>query len=268
MKLSRIFLVYFLIAFINIGPSHSEVLKNPSIKIIGNKIISKETILNTLGLNNNIEIDTDQLNAYQQKILSTGFFSTVSLELNLNELTIKLKENPIIDYVFIEGLADNKNIEEQIFKTITLKENTVFSESSLNSNTKKINSLLASLGYFKNNISYEIKQVNNDRVNIFFNVDLNEKFIIKNIFFIGDKKFSSSSLKDVITSTQDSWFSFFSSTNTPSNERVDLDISLLKNFYLNQPIYNHYLLMNLQFFLYIPNHCHLEMEMHSKQQLR
>ena len=238
MKLSRIFLVCLCVWFLNFKTAYSEILKNPSIKIIGNKIISKETILNTLGLNNNIEIDTDQLNVYQQKILGTGFFSTVSLELNLNELTIKLKENPIIDYVFIEGLKDDKNIEEQIFKIITLKENTVFSESSLNSNTKKINSFLASLGYFKNSISYEIKQVNNDRVNIFFNVDLNKKFTIKNIFFIGDKKFSSSSLKDVITSTQDSWFSFFSSTNTPSNERVDLDISLLKNFYLNHGYYD------------------------------
>ena len=238
MKLSRIFLICLCVWFLNFKTAYSEILKNPSIKIIGNKIISKETILNTLGLNNNIEIDTDQLNVYQQKILGTGFFSTVSLELNLNELTIKLKENPIIDYVFIEGLKDDKNIEEQIFKIITLKENTIFSESSLNSNTKKINSFLASLGYFKNSISYEIKQVNNDRVNIFFNVDLNKKFTIKNIFFIGDKKFSSSSLKDVITSTQDSWFSFFSSTNTPSNERVDLDISLLKNFYLNHGYYD------------------------------
>ncbi len=238
MMLSRIFLVCFFFGFANFNTAYSEILKNPSIKIIGNKIISKETILNTLGLSNNIEIDTNQLNLYQQKILSTGFFSTVSLELNLNELIIKLKENPIIDYVFIEGLKDNKNVEEQIFKIITLKENTVFSESSLNTNTKKINSFLASLGYFKNSISYEVKQVNNDRVNIFFNIDLNKKFTIKNIFFIGDKKFSSSRLKDVITSTQDSWFSFFSSTNTPSNERVDLDISLLKNFYLNHGYYD------------------------------
>lgn len=238
MMLSRFFLVCFFVGFVNFNTAYSEILKNPSIKIVGNKIISKETILNTLGLSNNLEIDTNQLNVYQQKILSTGFFSTVSLELNLNELTIKLKENPIIDYVFIEGLKDNKNVEEQIFKIITLKENTVFSESSLNTNTKKINSFLASLGYFKNSISYEVKQVNNDRVNIFFNVNLNKKFTIQNIFFIGDKKFSSSRLKDVITSTQDSWFSFFSSTNTLSNERVDLDISLLKNFYLNHGYYD------------------------------
>lgn len=238
MMLSRFFLVCFFVGFVNFNTAYSEILKNPSIKIVGNKIISKETILNTLGLSNNLEIDTNQLNVYQQKILSTGFFSTVSLELNLNELTIKLKENPIIDYVFIEGLKDNKNVEEQIFKIITLKENTVFSESSLNTNTKKINSFLASLGYFKNSISYEVKQVNNDRVNIFFNVNLNKKFTIQNIFFIGDKKFSSSRLKNVITSTQDSWFSFFSSTNTLSNERVDLDISLLKNFYLNHGYYD------------------------------
>ena len=127
MKLSRIFLICLCVWLLNFKTAYSEILKNPIIKIIGNKIISKETILNTLGLNNNIEIDTDQLNLYQQKILGTGFFSTVSLELNLNELTIKLKENPIIDYVFIEGLKDNKNIEEQIFKIITLQENTIFS---------------------------------------------------------------------------------------------------------------------------------------------
>ncbi|KFX72059.1 MAG: hypothetical protein FF85_03850 [alpha proteobacterium QL1] len=72
--LSRIFLVCFFFGFANFNTAYSEILKNPSIKIIGNKIISKETILNTLGLSNNIEIDTNQLNLYQQKILSTGFF--------------------------------------------------------------------------------------------------------------------------------------------------------------------------------------------------
>ena len=83
-----------------------------------------------------------------------------------------------------------------------------------------------------------VKKVESGRVNVFLKIDLNNKFSIKNIFFTGDKKFSSSKLIGVISSSQDSLFSFFKNTSTPSSERLNYDISRLKNFYLSEGYYD------------------------------
>jgi len=101
-----------------------------------------------------------------------------------------------------------------------------------------IKNYLNTLGYLKANVTYVVKNTSSGFVNVFFKIDLNKKFLVKKIFFIGDKKISSSKLFNVVSTTQDSWFNFWSSTNTPSEDRLNYDISLLKSFYLSEGYYD------------------------------
>ena len=83
-----------------------------------------------------------------------------------------------------------------------------------------------------------MNQIENNKVNIFLDINLNQQFFVNNIFFIGDKKFSTSTLKSAISTTQDSWFNFWSSTTIPSVDRINYDTSLLKKFYLSKGYYD------------------------------
>ena len=83
-----------------------------------------------------------------------------------------------------------------------------------------------------------MNQIENNKVNIFLDVNLNQQFFVNNIFFIGDKKFSTSTLKSAISTTQDSWFNFWSSTTIPSIDRINYDIASLKKFYLSKGYYD------------------------------
>jgi len=214
----------------------AENVKISNIIIQGNKKITSSNIISLLDLNGNLANSND-LNEYQKKIFKSNFFTSVDIFFDNKKIFIKLIENPIVDYIFIEGIESDTLLNE-IKDVLDLKENTLFSESLLNSDIKKISNFLSSRGYFKSNINYKAVKPTADKINVFFNVILNKKFSINNIFFIGDKKIKNSKLLSVVTSRQKSLFSFFSSSNTPSSERVDFDITLLKEYYLERGYYN------------------------------
>ena len=238
-KLNK-YLLYFLFCFS--FSLNANTIEKKDILINGNKTIAKENILEILDFSLSQGISIETINIFQKKLYASNFFSKVDISIISNSMNaqivkINLEENPIVEYLFIEGLK-KKSLEEDIRKKLSLKENNFFSEFLLKSDTNNISSLLASLGYLGNNVTYQVKQIENNKVNVFFEIDTGKKIIIKNIFFIGDKKFSSSKLKDVISSTSHNWFSFFSNSSIPTPDRISFDVSALKNFYLREGFYD------------------------------
>lgn len=235
MKLLNFFFTGLVFVIFLIKISFAEPVKVSNISIDGNKKISGNTIIDLLDLKNNVGNSND-LNEYQKKLFQSNFFSSVDLSFKNKKIFIKVVENPLIDYIFIEEIKSEKLLNE-IKDLLDTKENTLFSEIALNSDVKKVSSFLNSKGYFKNNIEYQVVKSKSDKVNIFFKIFLNKKFSINKIFFIGDKKIKNSKLLSIVTSKPKSFFSFFSSSNTPSSERMDYDASLLKKYYLNNGYY-------------------------------
>ena len=226
-------LAYFVFSIVS---ASAENIKISDIVINGNKKISSNTIIELLELKNNFA-KSDDLNEYQKKLFQSNFFKSVDISFLDKKIFLNLNENPIVDYVFIEGVK-SKQLLNEIKDTLSLKENALFSEVLLNSDVKNISTLLHRKGFFKSNIEYQVVKSKLEKVNVFYNIDINKKFSISNIFFIGDKKIKNSKLFSVITSRPKSLFSFLSNLSTPSSERVDYDISLLKNYYLNRGYYN------------------------------
>ena len=236
MKFFKLFLSAFVCLVLLLNNSFAESVKNSNIIIEGNKKISSNTIVELLNLTGNIA-NSQNLNEYQKKLFQSNFFTSVDVSFNNKKIFIRVIENPIVDYIFIEGIESDQLLNK-IKDTLELKENALFSEVLLNSDIKKISTLLRSQGYFKSNIEFKAVKPSADKINIFLSIDLNKKFSINNIFFIGDKKIKNSKLLSVVTSRPKSLFSFFSSANTPSSERVDFDISLLKKYYIDRGYYN------------------------------
>ena len=237
MKLDRKFFTTLIFCFFYLTYAFAVDFKKSDIKIFGNKSISKETILNFTDSNKET-LNTEELNSFQKKLFETNYFSKIDVRISGNNVSIYLVENPLIEYVLISGLEKRDDLKKEIEKILTLKENNIFSETFLNNDTKSIYGFLSSIGYLRSNVEYTVNKIPNDKVNIFLNIKLNQQFFVKNIFFIGDKKLSSSTLKSTISTSQDSWFSIFSNSAIPSVERVSYDISLLKKLYLSKGYYD------------------------------
>ena len=237
MKLNKFLFSILFLYFFYLTSVFAVEIKKSDIKIIGNQSISKETVLNYANSKKEI-LNTDDLSIFQKKLFETNFFSKVDVKISGNEVIVHLSENPIVEYLVITGLEKNQDLIKRVEKVITLKENNIFSEFLLNNDIKSIYELLSAEGYFKSTVEYKVNQIKNNKVNIFLDIKLNQKFFVKNIFFIGDKKISTSDLKSIISTTEKSWLDLFGNSSVPSVDRINFDISSLKNFYLSKGYYD------------------------------
>jgi outer membrane protein insertion porin family len=207
------------------------------IDISGNNRISENTIIDIIDFNKNNNYSNGDLNNFQKKLFETNFFSNVKLKLEGDILKIIVIENPLIEFFIIQGVI-NKTREDLIYEKVLLGQNKIFSQSLLNQDIEIIKKIFNDAGYFNTSVFPEISKLPNGNVNVVLNVSREEQYKIKRIFFIGDKYFKSSTLSDVVSSSEHGWWKFLSSSSTVNMNRIEFDKQLLKNFYLNEGFYD------------------------------
>ena len=221
-------IIFFLIL------SNTSLAEIAKVNISGNSRVNRATIESLVDKKIN-NIDSIYINNLTKKIYDTDFFADVKISYNQDILTISVIENPIVNFFYINGVKDTDL--DQVNKIITLKENSIFSSSKLKKDIESIREFLNATGYYQASIVPEVIKVDNNQVNLIINIDKKEISKIKSIYFIGSKFFSNSQLIDVITSSEDGWWKFFS-TSALSEQRIELDKQLLKDFYKSKSFYD------------------------------
>ena len=222
-------IIIFFIILTNV--TFAEIKK---INIVGNARVSSSTIESLVDKKTS-NIDSIYINNLTKKIYDTDFFSDVKISFNQDILTINVAENPIVNFFYINGVKDSDL--DEVNKIITLKENSIFSSSKLKRDIEATREFLNASGYYQASIIPEVIKIDNNQINLIINVDKKEITKIKNIYFIGNKYFSNSQLMDVITSSEDGWWKFFS-TSSLSEQRIEYDRQLLKDFYKLKSFYD------------------------------
>ena len=204
------------------------------VKIFGNKRVSSNTI-EALVDKKNTQIDTFYINNLTRVIYNTEFFSNVKITYDNNILNISVEENPIINFFYINGITGDDL--DAVNKIISLKENNIFSVSRLKKDLEDVKDLFKSSGYYFVVVEPEVIKIDDNQINLILNINKKDISKIKNIYFIGEKYFSSGQLLDIISSAEDSWWSFFSKSSL-SEDRVEYDKKLLKSFYKSKGFYD------------------------------
>jgi outer membrane protein insertion porin family len=226
--LTRSIIVFFLILTSNL---FAEIKK---VDIVGNKRVNSATI-ESLVDKKIINIDSIYINNVTKKIYDTDFFADVKVSFNQDILTITVVENPIVNFFYINGVKDSDL--DQVNKIITLKENNIFSSSKLKKDIEATREFLNASGFYQATIVPEVIKIDNNQINLIINIDKKEISKIKNIYFIGNKYFSSGQLLEVVSSSEDGWWKFFSSSAL-SEQRIEYDKQLLKDFYKNKGFFD------------------------------
>ena len=227
---------FLVVIFYTIFLFSSPISANELIIVKGNKNIPLKTIYSIAPKELNT-LNPELINIYQKELYKTGFFENVKISIQDKKILVSLIENPLINFFFIEGTSSDK-ILTKINDIIKSKENTILQPFLIKEDVKNISNFLKSLGYLDNKINYQLIKINDNKVNLFYKIELKNKFKIKRIFFIGDKFFKSSTLKDEIYSVEHGWWKFLSNFTTPSETIINYDVSNLKKFYLKNGFYD------------------------------
>ena len=231
----KINLFFFIFLFLLIAGSKAEIIEK--IDVSGNQRISIETIKMFSGVSVNDNVSEKDLNEILKKLYNTNFFDLVSVKIDNKKLFIKVKENPIIQNIIFEGIKSSTILEE-LKNNISLKSRSSFNNILLEKDKKRIKLFLNETGYYFSKIDIFIEELEDNKINLTYNISLGEKAKIRKISFIGDKIFKDKKLKGVILSEEYKPWKFLSGKKYLNESMIKYDERLLKNYYLNKGYYN------------------------------
>jgi outer membrane protein insertion porin family len=226
------FITFFLLVNLN---SHAEILKN--IKINGNSRIADETIFSFLSIKINDNLTADKINQVTKDLYETNFFKNVSLQFTNNELIINIIENPIIQNIIYNGIKSN-TLLESVINDVNLIERSSYVELYLEEDISLMSENLKNRGYYFSNIISKIEYLEDNKLNLIFDIELGNKAKIKKISFIGNKVFKDSKLRSLIASEEYKFWKFISGKKFLNENLVNFDKRLLTNFFINKGYYN------------------------------
>ena len=213
----------------------SEIVKN--IEILGNERVSNETILMFSDVNINDDLTENRINSILKLLYETNFFKDVSVSFNSSKLSITVIENPIIQSITYNGIKSD-TLKEKILKNVKLKSRSSYNEVILARDENTILSSLKELGYYFSKVDIQLVELENNKIDLIFDIDLGNKSKIKKISFIGDKKIKDGKLKSVIISEEYKFWKFISGRKYLNESVINFDKRLLKNYYLNKGYYD------------------------------
>ena len=229
----------FFLLFINLfegfyekfGSAHASETNIFEILVQGAKRIDPETIISFGQIELGEKFDEVKLNEIIKNLFDTGLFADVELSLQDGLLTVFVEENPLINRVVFEG---NDRIDsDDLERELQLKPRQVFTRTKVQQDTQRLLDIYRVTGRFGVKVQPQLVMLEQNRVDLIFEIDEGNISKISKISFIGNDKFSDSKLRDVIQSKEDAFYRFLTSDGTYDPDRLNFDGELLRRFYLN-----------------------------------
>ena len=205
------------------------------IRIEGLQRVSAGTVFSALPINVGDQVDQASVREASRSIFSTGFFADVAMAQENGVLVIILTERPAITEINLEG---NKAIQsEQLLDALTdngLSEGQIFRQSILEGMAQELQRQYVSQGRYGALVTTNVEELPRNRVAI--NIDIDEGSVakIRHINIIGNKSFSEKELRENFELNETGFWSWLTSNDKYSREKLTGDIETLETWYLDR----------------------------------
>ena len=202
------------------------------IRIIGLQRVSTGSIFNVIPIGVGDRIDIRKSNDIVKSLFSTEQFDDIQIGKDSNTLIITVVERPSISAIELSG---NKALKtEQLLESLDgvgIKEGEVYKRSTLEKVKSELIRSYASNGRYGADV--EINEIIKPRNRIEINIEVDEgsSAKIEKIIIIGNEIYSDDDLLDSFELSEGSFFSFLSSDNQYSREKLIGDIETLESYY-------------------------------------
>lgn len=202
------------------------------VQVLGSERVEASTVLTYLSLKKGDEVSQDTLDEALKSLFATGLFADVQVSEANGVVTVRVVENPIINEVAFEG---NDELEdEKLQGEIQARARQVFTRASVQNDVSRLYDIYQRNGRFSADIQPKIIKLDQNRVNLVFEISEGPLTEIETIRFIGNERFDDDSLRSVIASKEARWYSVLSSNDRFDGDRLAFDQELLRQFYLKE----------------------------------
>ncbi len=197
------------------------------ISVAGNERVEPETIGSYLAVNVGDPFDPTQLDLSLKNLFNTGLFSDVEMQEQNGVLIVKVVENPIINRVVFEG---NKKLDnDELAEEVRVRPRTVFTRAKVRADVKRMLELYRNSGRFAAIIEPKVVQLEQNRVDLLFEIQEGPKTKVSRVNFLGNHVYSDGDLRDVMATKESRWWKIFTSNDTFDPDRLAYDQQVLRN---------------------------------------
>ena len=206
------------------------------IVVQGNERIEASTVASYLPIARGDRVDAAALDVGVKALYRTDLFSDVRFDQQGDTLVVRVVENPIINQVVFDG---NRALnDEKLRDEVTIHPRSIFTKAKVQSDVQRIVELYRRSGRISVQVTPEIVELPQKRVDLIFKVSEGDKTGIEHVNFLGNKAISDNSLKDVIVTKETHWYKFFTSNDNYDPDRIEYDREQLRKYYTNRGYYD------------------------------
>jgi outer membrane protein insertion porin family len=200
------------------------------IRVIGNRRVEPETVRSYLQFSVGDAYDAGKVDRSLKALFQTGLFADVRIDRDGAGVVITVVENPVVSQVAFEG---NSEVDTPtLTNEVQLKARSVYTRARALADVQRILDVYRRQGRFAASVEPKLIELDQNRVNLVFEINEGAATKVQKITFVGNRAFSDSQLRDIVSTTQSGWFDFLKGTNVYDPDRVNLDKELLRQYYL------------------------------------
>lgn len=200
------------------------------VDVSGNRRMDAESVRILSDVNIGDTVGEARANQIAKKLQESGYFSKINVRMSGNVLKIDVVEAPTVNMVTVEG--NDEISTDDLKKEIRLKERAAFDESTIGADVQRMLTIYQRKGFFGTKIEPKRIELDDNRVNVVYEITEGHPTYITNIDFAGNKKFSARTLRGEILSREHAWWRFMTQFDVFDEDRIQYDQQMLRQFYL------------------------------------
>ncbi|MDZ7713201.1 MAG: outer membrane protein assembly factor BamA [Rhodovibrio sp.] len=202
------------------------------IVIRGTQRIEPTTVRSYLEVDPGDRFDAQRLNDSLKSLYDTGLFEDVVLSREGDRLIVDVEENPIINRIAFEGNSelDTKTLRQEV----ELRPRVVYTQTKVQNDVDRLLEVYRRNGYYGAEIEPKLIELEQNRVNLVFEVDEGPETEVRAINFVGNEAFSDGELRDAIATEESAWWKILGANDTYDPDRLSFDREQLRRFYLSE----------------------------------
>ncbi|MEM1380288.1 MAG: outer membrane protein assembly factor BamA [Pseudomonadota bacterium] len=202
-----------------------------TISVRGNQRIESGTLRSYLPVEPGMFIDQLTIDSALKSLFATGLFEDAQINFDGRRgiLEVVVQENPIVNRVVFIG---NKRTDEEKFtEEIELEPRAVYTRAKVQADAQRIIEVYRRSGRFGATVTPKIDRLEQNRVDVVYEIDEGPKTGIKSISFLGNEAFSDAELRGAILTSPSKWWNILESNDNFDPDRLEYDRELLRQFY-------------------------------------
>ncbi len=200
------------------------------IDVSGTKRMDAESVRILSGVKVGDNIGSATTNEIAKRLQDSGYFSSINVTSDGGVIKIKLTESPVVSQVTVEG--NDEVSTDDLKKEIKLAERAAYDETVIGADVQRLLTIYQRKGFFGTKINPKKIELDNNRVNVVYEITEGHPTYISNIDFSGNEHFSDRTLRGEILSREHAWWRFMTQFDVFDEDRIQYDAQMLRQFYL------------------------------------